>query len=102
MFVILQPVQGRMVYLRIYCSQSRGGWSIYVLLQPVQGRIVNLRIIAASPGKDGLYLRVIAASPGKGVLPRGPQVKEGPGQDDIVVGGQEEGDHHCAHPCTCS
>ena len=32
------------------------------------------------------------------MLEGGGEVEHGPGQDDVVVGAQEEGDHHGAHP----
>ena len=32
------------------------------------------------------------------MLEGGGEVEHGPGQDDVVVGAQEEGDHHRAHP----
>ena len=43
-------------------------------------------------------LPVVAGGPGEGVLEGGGEVEHGPGQDDVVVGAQEEGDHHRAHP----
>ena len=32
------------------------------------------------------------------MLEGGGEVEHGPGQDDVVVGAQKEGDHHGAHP----
>ena len=57
--------------------------------------ITNLRVDL----RFKLYrLPVVAGCPGEGVLEGGGEVEHGPGQDDVVVGAQKEGDHHGAHP----
>jgi hypothetical protein len=118
--VSLQSVQGRgscnealkkkrvQTMIRYFCTVFRGN-----LAQDFP------RVSVSSPGRIGSrpgwdataffkgnmaqdYSRVIATSPGEWVLYRGPQVEERPGQDDIVVGGQEEGDHHRAHASSCT
>ena len=40
----------------------------------------------------------MTGGPGKGGLEGGGQVEHGPGEDDVVVGAEEEGDHHSPHP----
>ena len=41
---------------------------------------------------------VLAADPGQLRLEGAEHVEEGPGDDDDVVGGEEERDHHCGQP----
>ena len=42
----------------------------------------------------------MTGGPGQGGLEGGGEVEHGPGEDDVVVGAEEEGDDHCAHPGT--
>ena len=75
-----------------------GQWSSYILcanyycLTKVERRFAKIL-----PSFQAL-LPVVAGGPGEGVLEGGGEVEHGPGQDDVVVGAQEEGDHHRAHP----
>ena len=82
-------------------------WSCYILcanyycLSKVKRRFAKIYLcdyeILCGPSFQAL-LPVVAGGPGEGVLEGGGEVEHGPGQDDVVVGAQEEGDDHRAHP----